>query len=48
MERRVLQQADMVVAVSWGFMGFGSVQRLDPEDRGKFHVLTNGMDFDPK
>ena len=46
MERRVLQQADQVVAVSWGFRDLlGS--KVDPEDRGKFHVLTNGMDFDP-
>jgi glycosyltransferase involved in cell wall biosynthesis len=46
MERRALQQADQVVAVSWGFRDL-LASKVEPEDRGKFHVLTNGMDFDP-
>ena len=46
MERRVLQQADQVLAVSWGFRDL-LASKVEPVHQGKFHVLTNGMDFDP-
>ena len=46
MERRVLQQADQVLAVSWGFRDL-LASKVASEYQGKFHVLTNGMDFDP-
>ena len=46
MERRVLQQADQVLAVSWGFRDL-LASKVEAEHQGKFHVLTNGMDFDP-
>ena len=46
MERRVLQQADQVLAVSWGFRDL-LASKVEPEHQGKFNVLTNGMDFDP-
>lgn len=46
MERRVLQQADQVLTVSWGFRDL-LASKVESEHRGKFHVLTNGMDFDP-
>lgn len=46
MERKVLQQADQVLAVSWGFRDL-LASKVEPEHQNKFHVLTNGMDFNP-
>ena len=46
MERRVLQQADQVLTVSWGFRDL-LASKVASEYQGKFHVLTNGMDFEP-
>lgn len=46
MELRVLTHADQVLTVSWGFAELLS-NKLLPQHRAKFHVLTNGMDFDP-
>ena len=46
MERRVLQEADQVLAVSWGFRDL-LASKVERVHQGKFHVLTNGMDFDP-
>ena len=47
MERRVLEQADMVVAASWGFRDLLAA-KVDRVNFEKFHVLTNGMDFNPQ
>jgi len=46
LEMMVLTKADQVLAVSWGFARLLS-DKLPPEHLKKFHVLTNGMDFDP-
>lgn len=46
MERKVLNQADQVLAVSWGFRDL-LASKVVPEQQSKFHVLTNGMDFEP-
>lgn len=46
MERKVLERADLVSTVSWGFRDLLS-EKLSAVHQGKFHVLTNGMDFEP-
>lgn len=46
LERKVLQRADQVLAVSWGLRDLLAA-KVAPVHHDKFHVLTNGMDFEP-
>ena len=46
LERKVLEAADTVLTVSWGFRDL-LASKVGLAHQEKFHVLTNGMDFQP-